>query len=200
LDHLDQRRQHSALFGIGCVLLLLSLSASPVFSGDQLEDLTSGVEPVATLIERDNFANEFRYDVTVRNRSSRSVRTDSLIVVLDQITDIAGKNAMDRIEVVDADGQTQDGKPFYKVPAAGKAQLAPYTESEPVVVRLRNPYYTILFTPYFRVLGQQIQDPSPLLPAAGPPPVRTESDSVKRLVEILIKKGLLTEEEWNGGR
>ena len=162
---------------------------------DQLEDLTAGVIPIVTLRERDNFANEFRYDVSVENRTSHPVKTDGLIVVVDQIIDLAGKDATNRIEVLGADGQTPDGKPYFKVTAAG-AQLAPYTESEPTTVRMRNPYYTILFSPSFRVLGRPINPPH--APAAAPP-VAGRADGINRLIEMLIKKGVITREEWLGG-
>ena len=170
----------------------LTCAAVPI---DQLEDLTAAVIPIVTLRERDNFANEFRYEVTVENRTSHPVKTDGLIVVVDQIIDLAGKNATNRIEVLGADGQTPDGKPYFKVTAAG-AQLAPYTESEPTTVRLRNPYYTILFTPSFRVLGRQINPPRPPAPVS---PVGGRTDEINRLAEILIENGVITREEWLGG-
>lgn len=186
---------------IGTAFLLLSAIDSQAVVTvllDQLEDLTGGAIPIATLIERNNFANEFRYDVAVQNRTSHPILTDSLIVVVDQITDLAGKDATDRIEVVGPDGQTPTGKPYYKVPGTKNAQLAPYTESEPAVVRLRNPYYTILFEPSFRVLGQQVREAPPRAPAPTPPPPKAEEDPIKRLVEILIKKGILAPEDWTG--
>ena len=161
---------------------------------EQLEDLTAAVIPVVTLTHRDNFQNEFTYDVSVENRTSRPIRSDSLIVVIDSIVDLAGKDAMNRVEVVGQDGQTSDGKPFFRVPVAGP-ELHPYTESEPALVRLRNPYYTVMFTPTFRVLGRQVREPR-VAPPVPPPAVQT--DAVNRLVELLIKKGVLTREEWGG--
>ena len=181
---------------IGLLIISAALPAALTCAAvDQLEDLTAGVIPIVTLRERDNFANEFRYDVSVENRTSHPIKTEGLIVVVDQIIDLAGKDATNRIEVLGADGQMPDGKPYFKVPAAG-AQLAPYTESEPTTVRLRNPYYTILFTPSFRVLGRQISPPR--LPAVVPP-VAGRADGINRLIEILIKKGVITREEWLGG-
>jgi len=178
---------------LGAVLpAALTCAAVP---SDQLEDLTAGVIPIVTLRERDNFANEFRYDVSVENRTSHPVKIDGLIVVVDQIIDLAGKDATNRIEVLGADGQTPDGKPYFKVTGAG-AQLAPYTESDPTTVRMRNPYYTILFSPSFRVLGRSINPPRP--PVAAPP-VAGRTDGINRLAEILIKKGVITREEWLGG-
>jgi hypothetical protein len=195
------------------LLLSATLPAGPARAAvpiEQLEDLTGGAVPIVTLRERDNFANEFRYDVTVRNRTSHPIRTDSLIVVVDEITDIAGKDATDRIEVVGNDGVTPEGKPYYRVPGEGNVQLAPYSESEPANIRLRNPYYTIIFTPFFRVLGQQVQEEPPRLKPPPSPlrekevsPARAKEgkdESVNRLAEILIKKGVMTREEWTGER
>jgi len=168
----------------------------PAAGQEPLEDLTAAVIPVVTLRQRDNFANEFTYDVFVENRTSRPIRGDSLIVVIDSIVDLAGKDATNRVQVVGQDGETADGRPFFRVPVSGN-QLPPYMESEPAVVRLRNPYYTIMFTPSFRVLGKPVREPR--LPTAPPsPPPTGRNDSVNRLVEILIQKGVLTREEWLG--
>ncbi len=149
---------------------------------DQLTDLTGAAHAMATLTARDNFANEFQYDVTVRNQSDTPFVAESLIVVVDGITDLAGKDATDRIEVVDADGYTQAGKPYYRIPVQG-ADLSPYTQSGPVTIRLRNPYYTVLFTPSFRVFGER----------RLPPP--DSLDSLRGLIRNLVKKGLVTMED-----
>jgi len=152
---------------------------------DQLTDLTGSAVTIVTLKARDNFANEFQYDVTVKNQGSEPLVADSLVIVVDQITDLAGKDATDRIEVVGYDGQTPAGKPYYLVPPGSRPELPPFGQSEPASVRLRNPYYTILFTPSFRVLGQR-----------RPPPSSPSSESLTTLVQALIKKGVLTLEEW----
>jgi hypothetical protein len=150
---------------------------------DQLSDLTSRVSVIVTLKGRDNFTNEFRYDVTVRNQSTDPVVARSLILVLEQITDLAGKEAMPRMEVIGEDGLTPEGKPYFRVPQRQGRVLPPYSESAPATVRLRNPAYTIVFTPSFRVFGL------PLRKADA-------SDSLTALIRLLIQKGLLTEQEW----
>ncbi len=152
---------------------------------DQLTDLTGAAHAMATLTARDNFANEFQYDVTVRNQSDTPFVAESLIVVVDGITDLAGKDATDRIEVVDADGYTQAGKPYYRIPVQG-ADLSPYTQSGPVTIRLRNPYYTVLFTPSFRVFGER------RLPSPG------SLESLRTMIQSLVKKGLVTIEDLLG--
>ena len=145
-----------------------ALLASGAASVDQLADLTGRTIAIATLKVRDNFANQFEYDVTVRNLTSDPLEADSLIVVVDGITDLAGKDATDRIEVVGFDGYTNDGKPYFRVPAQD-LELPPYGESQPARVRLRNPYYTILFTPFFKVRGLRLLD------AGGQPGIRPGS-------------------------
>lgn len=157
---------------------VLSIAATPI---DQIGDLTGRATAIPTLKARDNFTNQFDYDVTVRNLTSDPLEAGSLIVVVDSITDLAGKDATDRIEVVDVDGFTKEGKPYYRVPAQD-LELPPYGESQPARVHLRNPYYTILFTPSFKVRGLQLLD------AGG-------QESVKGLVEALIKRGVLSAEE-----
>ena len=65
-----------------------ALLASPL---DQLTDLTGKAIVTVTLTGRDNFNSEYRYDLTVRNRSSDPLIADSLIVILDKITNLAGE-------------------------------------------------------------------------------------------------------------
>jgi hypothetical protein len=82
-------------------------------------------------------------------------------------------------EVVGQDGQTDDGKPFFRIPVDG--DVAPQGDSRPATVRLRNREYVAVFTPSFRVYGT----------ARRPAP-----EPKHRLIQLLIKKGVLTEEEW----
>ncbi len=156
-----------------------AVGATPI---DQLEDLSGRASAVLTLKTRDNFANQFEYDVTVRNQTSDPLEADSLIVVVDGITDLAGKDATDRVDVVGADGTTKDGKPYYLVPVQG-LELAPFSESRPSTIRLRNPYYTILFTPVVKVRGQR------------KPPQAKDAEAVQSLTDALTKKGVLSTEE-----
>ncbi len=150
---------------------------------EQLHNLTGRASAIVTLKERDNFTNEFLYDVTIRNQSGDSFVARSLILVLEQITDLAGKEALERMEVVGQDGETPDGKPYFRVPPGRSRILRPYSESEPATVRLRNQAYTIVFTPAFLVLGLPVPQPA-------------ASASLTPLVRLLIQKGLLTEDEW----
>jgi len=169
------------LLSLMSACMLVSLLAEPTVAEvpvDQLADLSSSVATVVTLKSRDNFLNEFRYDVTVRNQSTDSIEPGSLVLVLEQITDLAGKDALDRIEVLGQDGETAEGKPYFRIPLPSAA-LGPYSESPPAVVRLRNAAYTIIFTPSFRVRGVR----------------RSSAETTKALIEILQKKGVLTSED-----
>lgn len=183
-----------------------SSTASPI---DQLVDLTGRANAVVTLKGRDNFTSEYRYDISVRNQSPDSLVADSLIIVLDKITNLAGEEReplksetiLSRFEVLGQDGETDDGKPFFRIPVGPNHDLAPLTDSLPVSVRIRNKDYVSVFTPAFRVYGKKRppadpakQQPNALTPS-GPPHAQTDKHTEK-LLQLLLKKGLITEEEW----
>ena len=176
------------------------LAAVPI---EQLTDLAGKARAVVTLKGRDNFANEFRYDVSIKNESSDPLVADSLVLVLDKITNLAGEDneplshesILKRMEVLGNDGETPDGKPYFRIPVDQNPDLAPYSQSQPVTVRLRNRDYFIVFTPSFRVLGLR-RAPPPPKPAEAPAPAANLNQPLNRLIQLLIKKGLLTEEEW----
>jgi len=176
------------------------LAAVPI---EQLTDLAGKARAVVTLKGRDNFANEFRYDVSIKNESSDPLVADSLVLVLDKITNLAGEDneplshesILKRMEVLGNDGETPDGKPYFRIPVDQNPDLAPYSQSQPVTVRLRNRDYFIVFTPSFRVLGLR-RAPPPPKPAEAPAPTANLNQPLNRLIQLLIKKGLLTEEEW----
>lgn len=179
---------------------------------DQLTDLTGRLQAVVTLKGRDNFASEYRYDVSVRNFSPDAIIGDSLVIVLDKITNLAGEDRegltgesfLKRFEVLDQDGQTDDGKPYFRIPAGTSPDLAPQTDSLPAVVRIRNRDYVAIFTPSFRVLGQKrpppetkrAESPKSVTPPAVGPSTAAGRNAVDKLIQLLIKKGILTEEEW----
>jgi hypothetical protein len=182
---------------------------SAAASLDQLTDLTGRASAVVTLKGRDNFTSEYRYDVSVRNQSPDSFVADSLVIVLDKITNLAGEEQeplkgepfLKLFDVLGQDGETDDGKPFFRVPVGSSKDLPPQTNSLPASVRLRNKEYLIVFTPSFRVFGQKRMPPEPRRtettpPAPAPAPVPPSQNSVDKLLQLLIKKGVLTEEEW----
>src|SRR5689334_10826411 len=84
---------HGRRLLIGVLLLFTvipgALWASPL---DQLTDLSGKATVSVTLTSRDNFNSEYRYDLIVRNRSSDPLIGESLIVVLEKITNLAGED------------------------------------------------------------------------------------------------------------
>lgn len=200
-----------------CFAASSAIAMEPVcgFAGslDQLTDLTGRVQAIVTLKSRDNFASEYRYDVSVRNLSPDTIIGDSVLIVLDKITNLAGEDRegltgesfLKRFEVLDQDGQTDEGKPYFHVPAGTSPDLLPQTDSLPAVVRIRNRDYVAVFTPSFKILGQKRPPPeakraeSSISPTSSPAPgssTTTNRNAVDKLIQLLIKKGVLTEEEW----
>lgn len=197
----------SPRFAIALAIALLNLTAPTGLLAavpiEELTDLTGKAKVIVTLKARNNFSNEFRYDVSVKNETADPLVADSLVIVLDKITNLAGEDRepltqqliLRRMEVVGQDGETDDGKPFFRVPVGQGPDLAPYSESQPVTVSLRNRDYFIVFTPSFRVLGLRRAPPPPkAIEPPTPPP--SPNQAINRLIQLLIKKGLLTEEEW----
>jgi hypothetical protein len=190
--------------------LLTSIPGFAAPSLDQLTDLTGNASVVVTLKGRDNFTSEYRYDVSVRNHSSDQLIADSLVIVLDKIANLAGadregltgESFLKRFDILGQDGETDDGKPFFRIPLGPTPDLGPLSDSLPVTVRLRNKDYVSVFTPSFKVLGQKRSPPEPKqTQAAGPvqpgaTPATPSRHSVDKLIQLLIKKGVITEEEW----
>ncbi len=170
---------------------------------DQLSDLTDkAARAVVTLKVRDNFNSEYLYDVSVKNVSSDSLVEESLIIVLDKITNIGGNEWMTgtsesnltHMEIFGQDGDTDDGKPYFRIPRGSGPDLPPYTESSPASVGIRNKDYLIVFTPVFRVYGMKRPpvSPKPEEREAPTPSARTLTD---KLIQLLFQKGMLSEEE-----
>lgn len=197
-------RSIQILAGSACFLLTEAYAPAHAFALDQLTDLTGKAAAFVTLRSRDNFSSEYRYDVTVRNNSGELFAADSLIVVLDHITNTAGQDhenltnesLLTRMEIIGQDGTTEDGKPFFRVPQGADPDLTPHSESLPVTVRIRNRDYVAVFTPSFRVMGQKREAPkqksTAAAAAAAAAPNKATTD---RLIQLLVKKGLITREE-----
>ncbi len=196
-------------FATGCLLigalLLSGMTAGDAFASsvDQVTDLTGKAVVTVTLTGRDNFNSEYRYDLTVRNRSSDPLIADSLIVVLEKITNLAGEERdplkseplIHRFEIIGQDGETEDGKPFFRVPPGTNPDLAPLTDSAPFSIRIRNKDYVSMFTPSFRVYGKKRLPAEPKAAATQPQAGSTAPDRTDRLIQLLLKKGIITEEE-----
>jgi hypothetical protein len=111
---------------VGSACLLLAIAFMPlVAAAAELIDLSGKAAAFVTLRSRDNFSSEYRYDVTVRNNSADLFIADSLIIVLDRITNIGGQDRenltgeslLNRMEIIGQDGTTEDGRPFFSRPA-----------------------------------------------------------------------------------
>jgi len=170
---------------------------------DQLTDLTGRANAIVTLTGRDNFTSEYRYNVSVRNLSGDPLIADSLIVILDKITNLAGEDhenlqgesLLTRFEVLGQDGMTDEGKPFFQIPVGGSPDLAPLTDSLPASVRIRNKDYVSIFTPAFHVYGKKRPPPEPKQENAVKQTNQLQNQTEK-LIQLLLKKGVITEEEW----
>ena len=196
----------SVLFACTLVTSITGFAASSL---DQLTELTGKASVIVTLKGRDNFTSEYRYDVSVRNHTSDALIADSLVIVLDKITNLAGEDRegltgesfITRFEVLGQDGETADGKPFFRIPVGPSPDLGPLTDSLPASIRLRNKDYLAVFTPSFKVLGQKRPPSEPKQTQAatvqpGTTPTAPSRNSVDKLIQLLIKKGVLTEEDW----
>lgn len=178
-------------------------------------DLSGRVVPQITRQSHDNFRSEHRYEVRARNLTGQTFEADSLVIVLDQLTNFAGQAVdpvtkqplMSQVQVLGQDGTTADGKPYFSVPVPGQEEFGPYAKSDPVTVRLRNPSFITGLTPSFKVLGQRKKEPpaeQPRTPGEGagpaprqgaPPSEPALEKKFNALIDLLLEKGVLTEEE-----
>lgn len=156
----------------GVLLCLVTAMVCPpnTFAGplDRLSELTDEAAlAVVTLKGRDNFNSEYLYDVSVKNLSADPLVGNSLVVVLDKVTNIGGDDRMSgtgqsnlgRMEILGQEGETDDGKPYFRIPGGPALDLPPYSQSLPAAVRIRNKDYLIMFTPKFRVYGLRRMHP-----------------------------------------
>ena len=206
--------RHMTLWRLSFAAILLGqlwpmVSESHAGPLDQLTDLTGRATVVVTLKGRDNFNSEYLYDVSVKNLSADTFIGDSLYIVLDKVTNIGGEDRenlnsdtiLSRMEVLGQNGETQDGKPYFQIPGGSATDLTPSSQSLPTSVRLRNKDYLIVFTPSFKVFGLKRSPPEPKQTPAAPVqpitiPTAPNRNSIDKLIQLLIKKGVLTEEEW----
>jgi hypothetical protein len=162
------------------VLVFLPFTSLPSFAVDvdQLEDLTGGAVSVVSFRQHDNFSNEYSYTVTVITKTGAPIVAGTLVLVLSEALDQAGKNALGSLEVLNQDG-IMGGNPYFVVPIGGLPELPSYRESQPIVVRLRSPDYVTFFPPSFRVRGLR----------------RLATQNLETLILQLKTKGILSEAE-----
>jgi len=60
------------------------------------------------------------------------------------VREITGKEISDRVKIEGFDGITAEGKPFFRIPSSDE-ELAPYSESQSVTIRVSNPDYLRYF-------------------------------------------------------
>lgn len=174
---------------VSLLAIIMMMSGSPAGaepSVDDLPDLTGGVVPVVQYKYLDPFSDddiltsvsEVEYVVWVKNKTGDPLIADSLILVVETILEISGKEITHRLKIQGFDGKTKDGKPFFRIPSAGK-EISPFGESDPITLRVSNPDFLRFFPPVVRVRGIR----------------RTPEKAMKDLVESLVQKGLLSPEE-----
>lgn len=84
-----------------------------------------------------------------------------------------------RLGIKGADGYTEDGKPYFRVPVAGQAELPPYGESGWFPIEIKNPDLLGLYPSVLRVRGIR----------------KTTSQTFQETLQQLIRKGIVTPEE-----
>jgi len=155
-------------------------------NADGLTDLTGGAVPIISYKNHDAYGSGtptsvslVQYSVRVKNQTDDPLVGASLILVVDKIIDISGKDISHRVSVVSPDGFTDNGKPFLYIPTGDSTDLAPYAESEVMLLELDNPDYLRFFPPTLHVRGLR----------------HSPDRSVQTLLDTLVKKGILSPDE-----
>ena len=169
------------------LLILWILPIPMVISGSEedRQDLSGQVIPLVSSGQANSFMDggelfsqgsltsrsDIQYTVRVKNQTGDPVIGSSLIVVIEQVMDIAKtRDVASRLEILDPDGQTDEGKPFFHLPTGTTEDLAPFGVSDPIQVHIRNPDLLRLSPPTFSIYGIR----------------RTESKQIEDLREALI--------------
>ena len=151
------------------VILVLALpdALSADASIDELPDITGGVIPLLSFEVspggqlfsggRMSSRGHVYYLVRVKNQTGDQILAESLIVVVERIQDMSGlHDVMEELELPGVDGETEEGKPYYRVPMGENKYLGPFAESEPFSLEIQNPNLKRLYPPVLRVRGIQI--------------------------------------------
>lgn len=184
--------RHVSLFLLILWILPIPLAISD--NGEDLQDLSGQVVPLVSSGQGNSFMDggelfsqgsltsrsDIQYTVRVKNQTGDPVLGSSLIIVIEQIMDVARtRDVASRLEILNPDGQTDEGKPFFHLPKGSTEDLAPFGISDPIHVRIRNPDLLRLAPPTFSIYGIR----------------RTESKPLDDLREALIQKGILSPDE-----
>ena len=161
---------------------------------DDLVDLTGGVIPLLSYDPGGSFSGggelfsggslssrgDVRYLVRLKNQTGDPIEADSLILVVDKIQEMAQlRDVTTSLDIQGTDGNTEDGKPYFRVPVDGQAELPPYGESESFLIEIKNPDLLRLYPPVLRVRGIR----------------KTASHAFQGALQNLIQKGVVTPEE-----
>ncbi len=136
-------------------------------SVDELPDITGGVIPLLSFevnkggelfsSGRVSSRGETFYVVRLKNQTGDPVLAESLIVVVERIQKMSNfQDVTSKLELPDAHGETETGKPYYRVPIGEKKFLAPFSESESFSLEIQNPNLYRLYPPVLRVRGIRI--------------------------------------------
>ncbi len=182
------------MVGLFILVLILPMSLALGVEEEDLQNLTGQVVPLVTSDQANSFMaggelfsggklssiSDIQYTVQVKNQTGDPIIGSSLILVIEQILEIDGiRDATSRLEILDSDGQTDDGKTFFQVPTGTTENLAPYGVSDPIQIRIKNPDFLRLMPPTFSIYGVR----------------RTVSKQIENLRKALIQKGILSEDE-----
>ncbi len=186
--------------GRACLLLFLlgyggiSERAYGDSSNDDLVDLTGGVIPLLTYDPGGSFTDggelfsggrlssrgDVRYLARVKNQTGDPIEADSLILVVDKIQEMAQlRDVTTSLDIRGTDGNTEDGKPYFRVPVDGQEELPPYGESELFAIEIKNPDLLRLYPPVLRVRGIR----------------KTASHAFQGALQNLIQDGVVTPKE-----
>lgn len=193
-------REKLRYLGRACLLLFLfgygeiSERAYGDSSNGELVDLTGGVIPLLTYDPGASFKSggelfsegsltsrgDIRYLVQVKNQTGDPIEADSLILVVEKIQEMARlRDVTTSLDIRGTDGNTEDGKPYFRVPVDGRAELPPYGESEWFPIEIKNPDLLRLYPPVLRVRGIR----------------KTASHAFQGALQNLIQEGVVTPEE-----
>lgn len=194
------RRDSLTNLGRACLMLVflgyggVSERAYGDSANDDLVDLTGGVIPLLSYDPGGSFSGggelfsggrlssrgDVRYLVRLKNQTGDPIEADSLILVVDKIQEMAQlRDVTTTLDIQGTDGNTEDGKPYFRVPVNGKAELPPYGESESFLIEIKNPDLLRLYPPVLRVRGIR----------------KTASHAFQGALQNLIQEGVVTSEE-----
>ena len=150
------------------VLLLAAFKIPPVnASVDEIPDIIGGVIPLLSFESspggelfssgRVSSRGHVYYVVRVKNQTGDQILAESLIVVVERLQEMSRLHDVTaELELPGVEGETEEGKPYYRVPMGENKFLGPFAESEPFSLEIQNPNLMRLYPPVLRVRGIRI--------------------------------------------